>query len=390
MEYIYLGFFITFFFLFFILTSGKVDYFSPLSLHVVSWFFVFFIGLFVGSKFYPLTDRIFYCFMIWFCTLTLSFLLMYFSQIKIKKIDYKYELKYQKTYIILSIFACVILIGEIFYVGMGGPNHFFLNLRLSLFLEEYEGVRYIFAPYFYLLMTPLFAISLMCHNASTLKKITTLWQIIFIISTVGKLTILTTLLIFLVAKYVGVKKKLSVFYISICLILFVMISFFINIVRKAEVDDSFSLIDMLGGYIFSPIIAFGELSNNSEIWGEYTFRFFYAFTYKLGLNDIKPNETILDYVYIPTPINVYTGIQPFFQDFGVYGIFFGALFYSVFYSLLYFKAVEQRGVYLVIYALLSISLVLFIFAETLFTNLALNIYLIFFSIVLWRSSVVKR
>lgn len=390
MEYIYLGFFITLFFLFFILTSGKIDYFSPLSLHVVSWFFVFFIGLFVGNQFYPLTANIFYCFMIWFCTLALSFLLMYFSQNKIKKIDYKYELKYQKTYIILSIFACVVLIGEIFYVGMGGPYNFFLNLRLSLFLEEYEGVRYIFAPYFYLLMTPLFAISLMCHNASMLRKMTTLWQIVFIISTVGKLSILTTLMIFLVAKYVGMKKKLSVFYISICLIMFVMMSFFINIVRKSEKDESLGLIDMLGGYVFSPIIAFGELSNNSEIWGEYTFRFFYAFTYKLGLNEIKPNETILDYVYIPTPINVYTGMQPFFQDFGVYGVFFGALFYSVFYSLLYFKAVEQRGVYLVIYALLSINLVLFIFAETLFTNLSLNLYLILFSIILWRSSVVKH
>ena len=81
MEYIYLGFFITFFFLFFILTSGKVDYFSPLSLHVVSWFFVFFIGLLVGNQFYPLTDHIFYCFMIWFCVLTFSFLLMYLEYI---------------------------------------------------------------------------------------------------------------------------------------------------------------------------------------------------------------------------------------------------------------------------------------------------------------------
>ena len=85
MEYIYLGFFITFFFLFFILTSGKVDYFSPLSLHVVSWFFVFFIGLLVGNQFYPLTDHIFYCFMIWFCVLTFSFLLGCVDTFSLKK-----------------------------------------------------------------------------------------------------------------------------------------------------------------------------------------------------------------------------------------------------------------------------------------------------------------
>ena len=390
MEYIYLGFIITFFFLFFILTSGKVDYFSPLSLHVISWFFVFFIGLFVGNQFYPLTNDIFYSFIIWFCTLTFSFLLMYLYQGKLNRKDYKYELKYQKIYIILSIFACVILAGEVFYVGMGGPYNFFLNLRLSLFLEEYEGVRYTFAPYFYLLMTPLFAISLICCNTSSLKKITTLWQIIFIISTVGKLTILTTLIIYLVIKFAGIKKKINIHFLGFILIFFLISSFFLNSIRKSNDSESQSLAEMLGGYIFSPLIAFGKLRNDSEIWGEYSFRFYYALTYQLGLNDVKPASTILDYVYIPTPVNVYTGLQPFFQDFGIYGIFFGALFYSLFYSLLYFKVVEKRGIYLIIYALLSISLILFIFAETLITNLALNLYLILFSIILWRSSVVKH
>lgn len=390
MEYIYLGFFITFFFLFFILTSGKVDYFSPLSLHVVSWFFVFFIGLFVGNQFYPLTDHIFYCFMIWFCTLTLSFLLMYFSQIKIKKIDYKYELKYQKTYIILSIFACVIFIGEIFYVGMGGPYNFFLNLRLSLFLEEYEGVRYIFAPYFYLLMTPLFAISLMCNNTNSLKKITTLWQIIFIISSAGKLAILTTLMIFLVTKYAGVRKKISVIWLSIIMIIFLMASFFVHVIRQSDEDDSLSMIDLVGGYVFPPLIALGELKIGSDVWGEYTFRFYHAVAYKLGLSDNTPVKTLLEYVYIPTPTNVYTVMQPFYQDFGNIGVFFGALFYSIFFSILYFQMKAKRGIYLVIYSLFSINLIFSFFAEILLTNLSLNLYLILFSIILWRSSVVKH
>ena len=390
MEYIYLGFFITFFFLFFILTSGKVDYFSPLSLHVVSWFFIFFVGLFVGNQFYPLTDHIFYCFMIWFCTLTFSFLLMYFSQIKIKRIDYKYELKYQKTYIILSIFACVILIGEIFYVGMGGPNNFFLNLRLSLFLEEYEGVRYTFAPYFYLLMTPLFAISLMCHNASSLKKITTLWQIIFIIGSVGKLAILTALMIFLVTKYAGIRKKISVISLSIIMTIFLIAAFFIHVIRQSDKDNPLSVLDMVGGYVFPQLIALGELQIGSGGWGEYTFRFYYAVAYKLGLSNDIPSKTILEYVYVPEPTNVYTVMQPFYQDFGNIGIFFGALFYSVFFSILYFQMKTKRGIYLVLYSLFSLNLVFSFFSETLVTNLSLNLYLILFSIIFWRSSVVKR
>ncbi|WP_180040407.1 O-antigen polymerase [Acinetobacter sp. YH12100] len=390
MEYIYLGFFITFFFLFFILTSGKVDYFSPLSLHVVSWFFIFFVGLFVGNQFYPLTNDIFYSFIIWFFTLTFSFLLMYFYQGKLKRKDYKYELKYQKIYIVLSIFACVILAGEVFYVGMGGPYHFFLNLRLSLTLEEYEGVKYTFGPYFYLLMTPLFAISLMCHNTSSLKKVTTLWQIIFIISSAGKLAILTMLMIFLVTKYAGTRKKISVILLSIIMTIFLTFSFFMHAIRQSDVNNSLSMIDMVGGYAFPQLIAIGELQVGDGVWGEYTFRFFYAVAYKLGLSNHMPVETILEYAYIPTPTNVYTVIQPFFQDFGNFGVFFGALFYSFFYSILYFQVVSKRGVYLVIYSLLSLSLVFSFFSETLIINLSLNLYLILFSIIVWRSSVVKH
>ena len=389
MEYIYLGFFITFFFLFFILTSGKVDYFSPLSLHVVSWFFVFFIGLLVGNQFYPLTDHIFYCFMIWFCVLTFSFLLMYFSQLKMKKIDYKYELKYQKTYIILSIFACVILIGEIFYVGTGGPYDFFLNLRLSLFVEEYEGVRYVFAPYFYLLMTPLFAISLLSNNTKVLSKITFFWQILFIVATVGKLAILTTLIIYLVVKYSGFKRKIKIYKVFLFLFLFLFLSFLLHSIRVAKGESSIPLLEMIGIYVYSPLIAFGELSENNNFNGEYTFRFFYAVKYSLGLSEYEATKTILEYVYIPSPVNVYTVMQPFYQDFGTIGIFYGSLFYSLFYAILYFKAVREQGLYLILYSLLSASLILSFFAETLLTNMALNIYLIFFSIVLWRSSVVK-
>ena len=389
MEYIYLGFFITFFFLFFILTSGKVDYFSPLSLHVVSWFFVFFIGLLVGDQFYPLTDHIFYCFMIWFCVLTFSFLLMYFSQIKMKKIDYKYELKYQKTYIILSIFACVILIGEIFYVGMGGPYNFFLNLRLSLFVEEYEGVRYAFAPYLYLIMTPIFAISLLCENTKSLRKVAILWQVLFVVATVGKLSLLSMFMIFLVVKYLGYKEKINIIKMGFVALLFLCFSFLINFVRMSD-GDGLDLIEMLGIYIYSPIIALGELPIGNGMWGEYTFRLYYAITYKLGLSDYPPVVTVLDYVYVPIPTNVYTIMQPFYQDFGYYGVFYAAIFYGFLYSILYFQAIKKGGVYIILYSIFSVILVFSFMGETLFTNLALNIYLIFFSIVLWRSSVVKR
>lgn len=389
MEYIYLGFFITFFFLLFILTSGKIDYFSPLSLHVVSWFFVFLLGALVGKEFYSLTGHIFLVFLIWYLILGSCFLIMYFSIGKIRKIKYSYQLRYKSLYYWFSILACVLLVVEIFYVGLKGPYHFFLNLRLSLFLEEYEGPRYLIATYLYLIMTPIFAISLLCENTKSLRNIAILWQVLFVVATVGKLSLLSMFMIFLVVKYLGYKEKVNIVKIGFGVLLFFCFSFLINFVRMSD-GDSLDLIKMLGIYIYSPIIALGELPVGNGMWGEYTFRLYYAIIYKLGLSDYPPVVTVLDYVYVPIPTNVYTIMQPFYQDFGYYGVFYAAIFYGFLYSTLYFQAIKKGGIYIILYSIFSVILVFSFMGETLFTNLALNIYLIFFSIVLWRSSVVKR
>lgn len=392
MEFVYLGFLINLFFLLFILISGKIDYLSPFSLHVVSWFFVFFVGLFVSQNFYPLTGGIFFKFIVWYGVVGIILLVMYLvnGSKKSKIISNIYNLKNEKILIFFVLIACLITFLEVVYVGLSGPEHFFLNLRLSGFLEDYNGPKYIFTPLLYLIVTPLFAISLMCDNAKKLKKITGFWQFLFIISTMGKLAFLTPLMIFFVIKYVGFRSKLKfstmVFSVSILL----LVSFVINNIRSSEDSDGQEIINLLGVYVYAPLISLGELVPNNQNFGEYTFRFFYAVFYKIGLNDILPVKTILDYVYVPYPSNVYTVMQPFYQDFGIFGVFYGALFYGVFYSLIYFKVVQKGGIFLVIYSLVSLNLIMSFLGETLITNFTLTLYLIVFSMLIWSFCIVKR
>lgn len=393
MEYTYLGFIITLFGVLMIFATGKIDYLSPFSLHVLSWFILFVGGIFAGKIFYPLTGKVFLIFFIWYIIIGSITLLMYLIQNKdrSKKINIsEYSLKFKNLFFIFSIISCLISIMEIYHVGSSGPYGFFINLRLSLFLEDYSGPRYVFTPVLYPIMTSLFAISLISNNTKALSKILILWQLIFVISTVGKLAVLTPVIIFFVIKYIGFKKKIKLRSIGLLIGFFAITSFALTILRTSENSDKQSLFELLGTYIYSPIIAFGEISQSSENFGEHIFRFFYAVSYRIGLSSIEPVNTIQDYVYIPLPTNVYTIMQPFYQDFDIFGIFYGSIFYGLFYSLMYFKAIQKQGIYIILYSLVAIGLVFGFFGETLLTNFSLNLYLFIVTGIIWRFCIDKN
>lgn len=393
MEYIYLGFVITLFGLLMIFATGKIDYLSPFSLHVFSWFILFLGGIFAGEIFYPLSGRVFSIFLIWYLIIASITLVIYFLQFKDINRNKRvrvYSIKFKKPLIFFSIIACLISIIETYYVGSSGPNAFFLNLRLSLFLEDYSGPKYVLTPILYPIMTSLFAISLTVKNSKYLFRVLILWQIIFVISTVGKLAVLTPVVIFFVIKYIGFKKKIKLRSIGLLIGFFAITSFVLTILRTSENSDKQNLFEILGIYTYSPIIAFGEISQNSENFGEHIFRFFYALSYRVGLSSIEPVNTVQDYVYIPLPTNVYTIMQPFYQDFDVFGIFYGAIFYGLFYSLMYFKAIQRQGIYIVFYSYISLNLLFGFFGETLLTNLSLSLYLFIVTGFIWRFCVVKN
>lgn len=393
MDYVYLGFVMTVIPLFFILVSGKFDLFSPASLHVLSWTILFFSGILVGNKFYPLNLDTFIIFLVWYIVAGLMFFVMYFSQNQNNNyiILKKYEIKYIKILSLMALICCFVTFFEILKVGFGGPNHFFLNLRLSLFLEDYTGPRYIITPIIYLFLTPLFAIALMCENSKKLLFLLFSWQFLFVISSMGKFSILTPFLIYMVIKYAGKKIKIKISRIFLLSGALGFLFFFINMIRSGQDTESENILTTLGSYTYSPLLALGEIQvcDNCN-FGQYTFRFFYAICYKLGLSLHPPVNTILDYAYVPFPTNVYTVIQPFYFDFGLYGVFYGALFYGTFYSLIYFKLKQEGSIFLVIYALFSVSLLSSFLGETLLTNFSLTLYLIGIALLFWKGLIIEK
>ena len=94
-----------------------------------------------------------------------------------------------------------------------------------------------------------------------------------------------------------------------------------------DTESTLTLMELVGMYIFSPIVAFCyENPAVSEFWGYETFRPFYHILEVLGYNNHGEFEVLRPYVYLPIPTNVYTVMAPFFNDFGYPGVAaFGAL-----------------------------------------------------------------
>ena len=104
---------------------------------------------------------------------------------------------------------------------------------------------------------------------------------------------------------------------------------------RASSDDSTTLYQVISIYLYSPIVALGNLSPSTEFFGMETFRFFYALFYSFSISNIEPIKVISEYVNIPFPTNVYTIMRPYYNDFGLFGVFLGSIFFSLFFGYIF-------------------------------------------------------
>ncbi|EPD7357572.1 O18ab/O18ac family O-antigen polymerase [Escherichia coli] len=367
---------------------------SPLPLHFLPWLLTLIVGISNYDQFYEFNEKSFYSLLIWFTVIFIFYFIGELVNYKRENINVYYGLshiEYEcKKYWIIVIPISLYTIFEIYMVGMGGADGFFLNLRLANTLEGYMGKKFILMPAVYPLMMAMFAIVCLTKTSKLNKYSIYFWMLLYCIGTMGKFSILTPILTYLIIydfKH-RLKVKKTIKFTSL---LIIILALTLHFTRMAENDHS-TFLSILGLYIYSPIIALGQLNEvNSSHFGEYTFRFIYAITNKIGLIKELPVNTILDYSYVPVPTNVYTALQPFYQDFGYTGIIFGAVLYGLIYVSLYTAGVRGNNTQaLLIYALFSVSSATAFFAETLVTNLAGNVKLVLCTILLWRFTVICK
>ena len=360
----------------------KLSPFSPPVLTGAVWFIVFIAGLIFNDKFYPLSDQAFSAWLIWFSiTGIVSFFL---TPAGSQRAPYKpiRSLNFDYSFLLISLIFW--LIYRIWVIGSSGPEHFFLNLRLSSNqLDGFEPLGFI--GRLYPLIFALFIFEHVFTNEKNLhlRILCWIWMLAYAIATMGKFAVLTPMLTWCAIRGIqGHIKPHTLALIGTCTFFLMLLAHFV----RAGNEDETTLFDMLAIYIYSPLVALGHLEQATvEQFSPYVFRFFYAIGSTLNLS-APPATVILNYVETPLPTNVYTAMQPFMHDYGLIGIPLGAVTYVAILNFLYHRALHGHNLALALYAGLSIALTAQFIGDLLITLLSLNIQLFLCIAFTWLAS----
>ena len=209
--------------------------------------------------------------------------------------------------------------------------------------------------------------------------INSVWAIL-VMSKIVFLSIFATILTILFFKKV-IKPKILLIS-GIVLFGFFVILQIARTPNAKNVDDL--KYDFISQYLLTSLPAFEKIKPESApIKGENTFRFYFAFNYRLGLSDIKPVETIHGFVDVGSQnavyTNVYSVLYPYYKDFGNKGIVIFAIISGLFFGFIYKKATIGNNPMLICYALFIGGIICQFMNENLFTTLSLNIQILILS-----------
>ena len=128
------------------------------------------------------------------------------------------------------------------------------------------------------------------------------------------------------------RGKIRVRTIGVTLLGIIVFFFYFNMSKEqSSNEESMDFMDFFGMYVTSPMVAFEQLKVTiTDAFGSNTFNDFYPQLQRFGIF-IDTNERLQEFVFVPIPTNVYTIMQPFYNDFGTVGVaFFGFLYGTVF------------------------------------------------------------
>lgn len=162
------------------------------------------------------------------------------------------------------------------------------------------------------------------------------------------------------------RRKIRIRTIGLTFGIIIVLFFFFNMSKEdANSDESMSFMDFFGMYITSPMIAFERLKVTiGDTFAANTLNDFYPQLMRFGIK-IDGIQRLQDFVYVPIPTNVYTIMQPFYNDFGRMGVaFFGFLYGSLF-GFVYRKFYDGDDMYKCFYTYLVEVIIIQFYNENL-------------------------
>ena len=178
------------------------------------------------------------------------------------------------------------------------------------------------------------------------------------------------------------KQTIKLRSIAITLLGIIVLFFFFNISKESQNQDSMDFVDFLGIYVTSPIVAFEKLRITiTNGWGVNTFNdvFPYLRYFCIHLESIN---RLQDFVYVPVPTNVYTIMQPFYNDFGSMGVAVFGILYGWAAGYVYRKFYDGSDTYKCIYTFLVEVIIIQFYNENLLQQFHIVIEAFFFVVLL--------
>lgn len=184
------------------------------------------------------------------------------------------------------------------------------------------------------------------------------------------------------------KKKIKVSHILIGIGALFFLMAGLQAVRNSKKADTVDKNDLVVLYVLGNMSAFDTvMPESSTNWGENVFHFYYSAAYKLGFIKDKPKEeALLPFIKKPISTNTYTGMYPFFKDFGNWGVAVFAILFGLLYGYVFNKAQRGSVFNILLYTTFLQFILMQYVAEMFFTALVGYIkYIILLAIPFWAA-----
>jgi oligosaccharide repeat unit polymerase len=330
---------------------SKNDIFSPGVITTVIWIFCLLLYLVLEHNLPPLTGQFLGAVSLWV-------FFYVFSAMFIQTAKFSTGFNYEPSKLVLDIYFFLsvatfplLLLFAYNAISIGTSGNWALDLRYAALGQSSNTSEIYEAPYF-IIWNASYLIELFYYSEKNKNRVYLL--AFFILSyaffTMSKYSFLDFFLRTVCVLYLT--KRVSIKHLLIGLAcLFVLFMGLQTLRHSVDMSTITAKEDFLVLYLVGNMSAFDTLQPASSIhFGENTFRVLYAVFYKLGISDIPPVESILKWITKPLSTNTYTGMYPFFKDFGYWGIGIFASFFGFLFGWLFKKAKQGNTIFILLYS----------------------------------------
>ena len=162
------------------------------------------------------------------------------------------------------------------------------------------------------------------------------------------------------------RRVIRVRTIGLTFVFIIILFFYFNMSKEdADSEESMTFMDFFGMYVTSPMVAFERLRITiCDTFAANTLNDFYPQLQRFGIH-IESIGRLQDFVFVPIPTNVYTIMQPFYNDFGRTGVAFFGFFYGSLFGYVYRKFYEGDDMYKCFYTYLVEVIIIQFYNENL-------------------------